>query len=55
MVAGAVIKGEVVLNNVIVEHLKPIISKLRESGCLIFEGNKSLRLKAQKIEGCRND
>lgn len=46
LVAGAITKGEVVLNNVIVEHLKPIISKLRESGCLIFEGNKSLRLKA---------
>jgi len=46
LVAGAITKGEVVVNNVIVEHLKPIISKLRESGCRIFEGNKSLRLKA---------
>jgi UDP-N-acetylglucosamine 1-carboxyvinyltransferase len=46
LIAGAMTRGEIIVNNVIVEHIRPVISKLREAGCLIFEGNKRLVLKA---------
>lgn len=37
MVAAAITKGDVVVENVITSHIKPIIAKLRESGCEIIE------------------
>lgn len=44
LIAGAITKGEITLDNVIVDHIRPIISKLKESGCLIFERENSLKL-----------
>ncbi len=44
LVAGAITGGEITLENVIVDHIRPIISKLKESGCLILEKDKSIKL-----------
>ncbi|GFN36202.1 UDP-N-acetylglucosamine 1-carboxyvinyltransferase [Tepidimicrobium xylanilyticum] len=44
MVAAAITKGDVVVENVITSHIKPIIAKLRESGCTIIENNDKVRV-----------
>ncbi|MDR5659707.1 UDP-N-acetylglucosamine 1-carboxyvinyltransferase [Serpentinicella sp. ANB-PHB4] len=44
MVAAAATRGEVLIENVILEHLKPMIAKLRESGVEVIEGEKSVRV-----------
>ncbi|QZY57167.1 UDP-N-acetylglucosamine 1-carboxyvinyltransferase [Crassaminicella profunda] len=50
-VAGAITRGDIVLKNVIVDHLKPVISKLKEAGCLVLEKDTSLKIKAtQRIK-----
>lgn len=46
LVAGAITKGEIVLNNVDVTHICSIVSKLKECGCNILENKNSLYLKA---------
>jgi UDP-N-acetylglucosamine 1-carboxyvinyltransferase len=38
MVAGAMTQGDIVVENVLCEHLKPLIAKLREAGCTVEEG-----------------
>lgn len=38
MVAAAITRGDVVVENVITNHIKPIIAKLREAGCQVIEG-----------------
>lgn len=48
LVATAITKGEIVLKNVIHEHLQSILYKLRESGCIIQTYNHSLKLIAPK-------
>lgn len=41
MVAAALTKGDIIVENIIVQHMKPIIAKLRECGATIEElGNK---------------
>ncbi|NLX63000.1 MAG: UDP-N-acetylglucosamine 1-carboxyvinyltransferase [Tissierellia bacterium] len=37
MVAAAITNGDVVVENVITSHIKPIIAKLREAGCQVIE------------------
>lgn len=37
MVAAAMTKGDVLIENVIVDHIKPVIAKLREVGCVVEE------------------
>ena len=44
LVAGAITGGNLLLENVIVDHLKPMIAKLEESGVKIFEENNGLRV-----------
>lgn len=44
MVAAAITKGDIVIDNVLVEHLKPAIAKLREIGCQIYEMENSIRV-----------
>ena len=44
MVAAAITKGDVVLENVIIDHLRPVIAKLMEIGCTIEEGEGVLRV-----------
>lgn len=48
MVAAAATHGDIILNNVIVSHMRPVIAKLRETGCEIYEEADSLRIIATK-------
>lgn len=48
MVAAAATHGDIILNNVIVNHMRPVIAKLREAGCEIYEEVDSLRILATK-------
>ena len=38
LVAGAIGQGDIVVENVLCEHMKPLIAKLREAGAFIEEG-----------------
>lgn len=44
MVAAAITKGDVILENVIIDHLKPVIAKLSEAGVTVIEGENSIRV-----------
>ena len=44
MVAAAITKGDIVLENVIPDHLKPMMAKLIEVGCKVEEGENSIRV-----------
>jgi len=44
MAATAIAGGNVILNNIIIDHLKAISSKLSESGCIINEYQNSLQI-----------
>jgi len=44
LVAGAITGGDLLLENVIVDHLKPVIAKLQESGVQVYEENGGLRV-----------
>lgn len=48
LVATAITKGEIVLKNIVHEHLQSILYKLRESGCIIQSYNHSIKLIAPK-------
>lgn len=47
LVAAAITRGEIELDNIIIEHLEPVLAKLREMGCKINHINGSLRLDAK--------
>ena len=38
MVAGAMTQGDILVDNVLCEHMKPLIAKLREAGAIVEEG-----------------
>lgn len=44
MIAAAITEGEVVVKNIIVDHLQAIIAKLKEAGSLIYNDNNSLKI-----------
>jgi len=44
MVASAITGGDVVVENVITSHIKPIIAKLKETGCEVIENGDSVRV-----------
>lgn len=44
LVAGAITRGNILLENVVIEHLKPIISKLVECGAQVIEEQNGLRV-----------
>src|SRR5690625_4488235 len=44
MVAAAVTQGNVLIQNVVSEHLRPVIAKLREMGVKIIEEDEDLRV-----------
>lgn len=44
MVAAAITGGDVVVENVINNHLKPITAKLKEAGCIVEEGIDTIRV-----------
>jgi len=48
MAAVAATGGDVLVDNVITDHLKPIIAKLEEAGVEISEENGGLRVRAEK-------
>jgi len=47
MVAAAITNGDVLVENVVPSHLKPIIAKLKEAGVVIEEAEDSLRVIGQ--------
>ncbi len=47
LVAAAITRGDVVLENVVIEHLKPVVAKLKEAGVEIIElSENEIRLNA---------
>ncbi|CAH2211859.1 UDP-N-acetylglucosamine 1-carboxyvinyltransferase [Tepidibacter aestuarii] len=44
MVAAAITKGDVLVDNVLIDHLKPTIAKLREVGCEVHEMDNAVRV-----------
>ncbi len=48
MIAAAAVKGDVTVNNIISEHMKPVILKLKETGVVIEENKNSLRIISDK-------
>lgn len=44
MVAAAMTKGDVTIENVIIDHLKPVIAKLTEAGAQVIEGENTIRV-----------
>jgi UDP-N-acetylglucosamine 1-carboxyvinyltransferase len=46
MVAAAVTGGDVVVDGVVTEHLKPVTAKLKEMGAEVQENERSVRVKA---------
>lgn len=52
MLAGAITRGDIVLENVEAEHLAPIIAKLRDAGVDVLENGGNLRVRVdQKVHG----
>ena len=44
MVAAAMTKGDITIENVLLEHLKPVTAKLREAGCEVIEMENAVRV-----------
>nr|WP_243116534.1 UDP-N-acetylglucosamine 1-carboxyvinyltransferase [Marinisporobacter balticus] len=50
-IAGAIAGGEILLKNVVIDHIKPILVKLKEAGCLVLEKDHNLKIKtAQRLK-----
>lgn len=45
-IAAAISKGDVTINGVVLEHLRPCINKLREAGITVTETENSIRIQA---------
>lgn len=54
MVAAAITGGDVVVENVISDHLRPVISKLEEAGCEITEEEDNIHVKGPEELKCIN-
>ena len=48
LTAAAITEGNVVLDRVVVDHMKPVISKLLEGGCIINEYENKLHINCNK-------
>lgn len=48
LVAAAITRGQIKLTNVIVEHLEPILAKLRETGCVVVNNKAEIELYVDK-------
>lgn len=44
MVAAAITNGDIIIENIIVEHIRPVIAKLQEAGVKVLEGNNKIRV-----------
>lgn len=49
MVASAITRGDITIKNVISDHLRPVIAKLLEVGCIVEEGGNFIRVKGPDI------
>jgi len=47
MLAAAATRGDVLVENIVADHLKPITAKLREAGILVQEEEKGIRVRAE--------
>lgn len=50
MVAAAITRGDVLVRNIVPDHVRPIIAKLKECGCEVEEGLDGLRVNAKGKE-----
>lgn len=50
MVAAAITGGDVVVDNVVPDHLKPVSAKLREAGVEVEEGQSSIRVHGGELK-----
>lgn len=48
MIASAITNGDLLLNNIHIDHILPVISKLKEMGCDITTGKNNLRIVSKK-------
>ena len=46
MVAAAITRGDLLIRNVVPDHVRPVIAKLRECGCLVEDTQEGLRVRA---------
>jgi UDP-N-acetylglucosamine 1-carboxyvinyltransferase len=46
MTAVAITGGDIILENVVADHLKPVTAKLREAGCEIIESDNRIQVRA---------
>ena len=51
MVAAAMTKGNVLLENVLIDHLKPVEAKLKEAGAIILEEGEGIRVIGPDVLG----
>ncbi len=49
LVAGAITKSEIIIENVITDHIVSVIAKLKELGCSILESSNQLKLISPKV------
>jgi UDP-N-acetylglucosamine 1-carboxyvinyltransferase len=52
MVAAAITRGDIIIENAITDHLKPVVAKLREMGVSIEEVDDGVRVYAEKELKC---
>lgn len=50
MIAAAITRGVVLIKNMIQDHVKPIIAKLRECGVEIYDTDEGVLVKADEVE-----
>ena len=50
MVAAAITRGDVLIKNVVPDHVKPIIAKLKECGVEIYDTDDGMRVIANKTK-----
>lgn len=48
MLAAAITRGDVLVKNVLIDHLKPLVAKLRECGVTVEQIGDGIRVKADK-------
>lgn len=49
MVAAAMTKGDITVENVIYDHLKPVVAKLREAGCTVEDLDSAVRVVGPEV------
>ncbi|MDR2610736.1 MAG: UDP-N-acetylglucosamine 1-carboxyvinyltransferase [Clostridiales Family XIII bacterium] len=48
MLAAAITRGDLTIENALAHHVKPVIAKLRETGAIVTESGDAIRVKADK-------